>query len=226
VRRTDAFWTRESNEYTTRNLEASREVSSAAICDILKLGGAEFKTALQIGSAGGDELAAVVERFGCTGTGIEPGAEAIAIARQRYPDLHFHQGFAQDLPFDDSSFDLVIATGVLYWVDRQHIYHAIGETLRVASKYVVVAEFAPVAPYSTPYRNAPTSETRTWKRPTRDAYLAMGHARLIAQATHFDDAGDWDRRTISLYAKVPLDEAYPLRVQPGPDGKTGPASAS
>jgi ubiquinone/menaquinone biosynthesis C-methylase UbiE len=39
--------------------------------------------------------------------GIDPDADAIAVARYRYPDINFIQGILEELPYADESFDVV-----------------------------------------------------------------------------------------------------------------------
>lgn len=82
---------------------------------------------LDIGCGGGDMLAAL--KPAC-GVGIDINAEAIADARVRFPDLHFHVLAAEDvaqLPEADAPFDYVILSGVL---PQLYDLHTVLEAIR------------------------------------------------------------------------------------------------
>jgi len=207
VSKRDPLWAEESDRYAERNLGKER---SRHLIDFLKRAGIRFSTVLQIGCSTGDQLAQVVEEFGCQATGIEPGKRAVEIAQSRWPHIHFQRGWAQDLPFEDNTFELVIFSGVIYWIPRSYVYHAIGESIRVSSRYILVGEFYPSVPYSTRYRDYPVNQARTFKISSLAAYLSLGLVRLLCQETIFNEEGDWERRSAYLYEKVGLDEAYPL----------------
>ncbi len=63
--------------------------------------------------------------------GVEPGALAIAAARQRAPHLRFQQSGAEQLPFDDSAFDVVAMVNALHHVPQPGMQLALGEMRRV-----------------------------------------------------------------------------------------------
>ena len=61
--------------------------------------------------------------------GIDPGPGMLAVAQELGPEVEWHQGVAESLPFPDASFDAVVSQfGLMFFVDRQA---AIGEMLRV-----------------------------------------------------------------------------------------------
>ena len=59
---------------------------------------------LEIGSGNGDLLAAAKPSFG---VGVDISTEAVNIASQKYPDLHFVAGYAEHLPLN-GAFDYII----------------------------------------------------------------------------------------------------------------------
>lgn len=63
---------------------------------------------LDVGCGPGYVSAAAAER-GARPTGLDFSNEMIAIAKRMFPKIEFRQGDAQNLPFDDDSFDRVIA---------------------------------------------------------------------------------------------------------------------
>mgnify|MGYP001172709561 CR=1 FL=1 len=72
-------------------------------------------------------------------TGIDPNTELLEIARTVLPDAEFLKGIAEDIPFPDESFDLVILIHVLHETDD--MFKALTEAKRVARKRVVVLEW-------------------------------------------------------------------------------------
>ena len=91
---------------------------------------------LEIGAAQG--LSVVVFRqLGYDCTGLEPCCEAIAASKSLFAgfgtDVELTQGYAEDLPFDDGSFDAVIADSVIEHVmDSEKVF---SEVYRVLKPY-------------------------------------------------------------------------------------------
>lgn len=69
--------------------------------------------------------------------GIEYANEAIALSKKLYPNLVIKQASIYDLPYKDSSFDLVICTEVLEHLDEPE--KAVREMLRVTKKYLILS---------------------------------------------------------------------------------------
>lgn len=51
--------------------------------------------------------------------GIDPEATGIAIAQERYPEIEFVQGVLEELPFEDSSFDVITCCDTLEHVEDE-----------------------------------------------------------------------------------------------------------
>jgi SAM-dependent methyltransferase len=88
-------------------LAAMRDVVVASLLSTTERGG----RVLDIGCSTGHLLAAVPPYY--MRVGLEANAEAIARARERHPDIEFVHGRAEELPFDDASFDAVLTTDML-----------------------------------------------------------------------------------------------------------------
>ncbi len=88
-------------------LAAMREVVVASLLATTERGG----RVLDIGCSTGHLLAAVPPDY--TRIGLEANAGAVALARERHPDIEFVHARAEALPFDDASFDAVLTTDVL-----------------------------------------------------------------------------------------------------------------
>ena len=110
-------------------------------------------TVLDVGCGNGVFLSEVLKQLLIpTGVGVEPGKKTVEQLRARWaerPDLNFEVGAAEQLPFLDNSFDLVIAWSVLHWIGREHYLQALGELVRVANKYLLVMDFCPSKNYRT-----------------------------------------------------------------------------
>jgi ubiquinone/menaquinone biosynthesis C-methylase UbiE len=88
-------------------------------------------TVLDVGCGPGVMVAELVER-GCTFRGVDPSADMISIARERFPEndrVSFITGDAARLEFPDNSFDAVLCMGVMDFVPNGQ--QAIGEMIRV-----------------------------------------------------------------------------------------------
>lgn len=73
----------------------------------------------------------VLSRVGPSGrvAGVDPNPGMIAVAKEIVPDVEWHQGKAESLPFPDESFDAVVSQfGLMFFTDRAQ---AIQEILRV-----------------------------------------------------------------------------------------------
>ena len=53
-------------------------------------------------------VSAAAKQVGAVPTGIDFSEKMVAIAKRMFPEIRFRQGDAQDLPFEDGSFDLVL----------------------------------------------------------------------------------------------------------------------
>ncbi len=73
--------------------------------------------------------------------GLDPSKGMLEVAKKRFPEINFYQGFAQDLPFENESFDcLSISFGIRNVVE---IDKAIDEFYRVLKKdgILLILEF-------------------------------------------------------------------------------------
>ncbi len=78
-------------------------------------------------------LAARLAGEGFAMTGIDPSAGMLAVMRRRAPDVVAVEGSATELPFEDSSFDLVMSVAVMHHVASPgDVRRALGEMVRVS----------------------------------------------------------------------------------------------
>ena len=75
--------------------------------------------------------------------GIDPSNSAITYGKELYPHVHFDRGTADQLPYPNKQFDLVIVGFVFYVVDRELLLASISEIDRVLSDkgFLIIVDF-------------------------------------------------------------------------------------
>jgi ubiquinone/menaquinone biosynthesis C-methylase UbiE len=93
-------------------------------------------TLLSIGCGTGTSLIPILEK-GVAVTGLDPSTHMLDIARERLgPRADLHQGYAEDLPFDDNAFNFSCLITALEFVDDPHT--ALAEACRVTKDRLFV----------------------------------------------------------------------------------------
>ncbi len=71
-------------------------------------------------------------------TGIDPSAQMLSAAMEKSSDVHWISGTAEDLPFNDHSFDGAITTlTVHHWKDREQGLREVSRVLKHGSRFVI-----------------------------------------------------------------------------------------
>ena len=93
----------------------------------------------------GAMTSALCER-GCNVTGLDFSAAMLAHAKHRAPKAQFRQGDAQDLPFDDASFDVVMSNcGIMHLPDQPRALAEARRVLRPSGTFAMTAWYGPDA---------------------------------------------------------------------------------
>ena len=101
-----------------------------------------FKNILEIGCSCGPNLANIKDRFPRVKVaGIDANPDVIKRAKDYIPDGDFVAGTFFHLPWEDNSFDIVLADAVLMYADKDDIYPALLEMNRIARRGVVLVEW-------------------------------------------------------------------------------------
>lgn len=137
------IWTEESDNYTSRGMESEKgkiydssdriEFANTAFENITKFVRHPNKI-LDIGCAFGASIYALKDKFPeAYFYGIDPGLKSIEMAKNKLPEQRFTflNGFSDNLPFEDESFDVVIFAMVLQWIPRKKLIRTIAEANRV-----------------------------------------------------------------------------------------------
>ena len=149
-----------------------------------------------------------LEALRCVGT--EPSPEVVFVMSGEFPELEFHDSSSESLPFPTGDFDLVLLRSVLHWIDRNYLLQTLGEAIRVASRYLVISDFAPHRSYAAIYHHAPAY--RTYKMDYRRLVEASGFMRCVA-SFNSNEGDEWRVVRTSLFEKTPLDKAFPVREE-------------
>ena len=90
---------------------------------------------LQVGCSTGNDLREFPENFDVHG--IDLNDDALKKAQLKLGSFKFKKGSIIELPYDDSSFDLVFTHKILNFIDDKDMPNAVSELFRVSRKYIV-----------------------------------------------------------------------------------------
>lgn len=151
---------------------------------------------LEIGCSSGDRLLWLGENLGLKCVGIEPSDQAVKVARDR--GIEAYQGTAESLPFEDSSFDLVIFGFCLYLCDRADLFRIAQEADRVLKNpgWLAILDFFSSTPFARPYHHL--EGISTYKMDYRTLfdwnpnYICVTHkVRHHVDNSYTDDHQEW-----------------------------------
>jgi len=174
------------------------------------------KRALDVGCGEG-RFCRMLAAQNVAAVGIDPIDELIEQARQRHPHGEYRTGFAEDLPFSDGSFDLVVS--YLTLIDIDFLDKAIGEMVRVLKPKgrLLVANLSSFS----------TSSAMAGKRYCRDTgeQLRPLGLYLREEKLWFEWKGlrvqNW-HRPLSTYMRAFLSEGLTLTYFDEPSPSSGP----
>ena len=122
---------RDFRENQKDKMLGSREVRARRYHNVFNLiRGLKFGEALDIGCADG-EFTGRLGKVAYAVSGIDVSPVAIEQAKEALPGFDFRVGNATELPFPDSSFNLVSCLDVLYYLDEAGRKKAVDEVCRV-----------------------------------------------------------------------------------------------
>ncbi len=159
-RELDEWRGRFGDEYTDRNVVDWR-ARSPLFREMLR--GLRLRRILEVGCNRGHNLLSLTRLVGqeVKVVGVEPNSHARALARALNPGADVLAGQVYDLPFKDSTFDLVLTWGVLIHVPLAKLATALDEAWRVAARYILAVEYFAEAETTIQYRG---HSDLLWKR--------------------------------------------------------------
>lgn len=115
--------------------------SMTQVCEPL-LDAAEVRAGdrvLDVATGPGWTAAAAAAR-GAEVTGVDISAAMLDEARRRHPDIRFEMGAAEDLPFEDGSFDVVVsAFGMPHFADHEAVFRECHRVLADSGRLAVAS---------------------------------------------------------------------------------------
>jgi len=111
------------------------------------------KKVLEIGCSNGHNLSLIKEAFNAECWGIDPSSKAIEDGKKQFPGISLAFGTADDLFFEDNSFDTIIFGFCLYLCDRKDLFKIAYEADRCLMNEgtVIIKDFFPTFPYKNKY---------------------------------------------------------------------------
>lgn len=147
MKQKDIFLESEGDAWLSRNERAlvSRQLpkSDPLLLEITNLDPPpeEGMKLLEIGCGDASRLSWLQENCGISCYGLDPSSRAVEVATQRGVDAR--QGTADQLPFDDQMFDLVVFGFCLYLCDREDLFRIACEADRVLADpgWLIILDF-------------------------------------------------------------------------------------
>ena len=172
--------------------------SDLLLMDILDIAPrlAEGTRILEIGCGDGGRLSWLRENRGFKCCGVDPSAQAVAVARGRGIDAQ--QGTAEQLPYPKGEFDLVVFGFCLYLCDREDLFRIACEADRVLKSpgWLLILDFYSPTPTRREYHHH--SGLFSYKMDYRalftwhPSYAEVSHrVRHHAEDCHTDDRSEW-----------------------------------
>jgi ubiquinone/menaquinone biosynthesis C-methylase UbiE len=139
--------------FRRNNKTLETQTSDDRIANILQSIELAPKKVLEIGCCDGQRLDLIRMRLQADCHGIDPSSEAIATGKERFPEISLQVGTADNLPFSDGEFDLVIFGFCLYLCDRNELFKIALEADRCLQdkSSLVIHDFYPPFPYRNKY---------------------------------------------------------------------------
>lgn len=151
----DVFKTTEADGWFNRNKTAydSEENKKNLIIKILNDIELTPGRMLEIGCSNGFRLNQIREAFNCECFGIDPSVKAIQDGMEKFPSIDLSVGTADELKFEDNSFDTILFGFCLYLCDRKDLFKIACEADRCLRNEgtLILLDFHPPFPYRNQY---------------------------------------------------------------------------
>jgi len=168
---------------------------------------------LEVGCSNGKRLHILQKLFNSNGVGIDPSIEAINDGKERFPDLSLSTGTADDLTFEDNTFDTIILGFFLLMCDRDELFKIAMEVDRCLKDggILIIQDFYPPFPYKNTYGHLEGlysykmdyANMFTWN----PAYMEM--AKELSSHSELDFKKYPDERVVITVLHKNTDKAYP-----------------
>ena len=194
----DVFLAAEGDAWLQRNASAleKRDWQQDAVCRKIATLTDRKLNILEIGCGEGSRLQYLANTHGHAVSGLDPSAAAVAKACER--GVTAVQGTAEQLPFADRSFDVVIFGFCLYLCDDTHLFSIAREGDRVLSDqgWLLILDFDVPAPLYKPYHHRAGIQSRKMDYKTlflwHPAYTLASYDKFHHETGRWTDSvDDW-----------------------------------
>ena len=191
----DAWFSRNQQNVARRKLPEDDPLLRELI-DLLPKGAGGVLKVLEVGCGDGTRLAWMKENLSADCYGIDPSAQAVAAARSK--GINAQQGTADELPFNNKSFDVVIFGFCLYLCDREDLFRIASEADRVlrSSGWMMLLDFFSSVPRAKKYHHR--LGVQSYKMDYRKLFIwhpdyeCITHkVRHHAEVNYTDDTDEW-----------------------------------
>lgn len=176
----------------------------------------QIRQILEVGCANGYNLMYMNKKYGISGYGIDPSQKAVeygnAFAENERIPVALKQGFADALPYENESFDMVYLGFCVYQFDRNALFKAMSEADRVLS----TGGFCVITDFDTPTRyirdNIHSSNIPTYKTDCSVFFLPYGYTlvekRMYTHASKGFVPNIQERLSTQILYKEPSQNIY------------------
>ncbi len=213
-------------KYVAGFTEAADQAMEGMIATVSPKGG---QAVLDLCCGHGAMTSALCAR-GCNVTGLDFSSAMLEHAARRAPEAQFREGDAQDLPFDDASFDVILSNcGIMHLPDQPRALAEARRVLRPEGTFAITVWFGPdVSPsfriafdamkaHADPSVGAPP-QPDFFQFARRDvAEEMLGEADLRVKAHDTIDCAwhlDTPEQLFDIYSKATVRMAMLLSAQP------------
>jgi SAM-dependent methyltransferase len=92
---------------------------------------------LDVGCGPGSVLQQLARHFDVEGVGIDASPNMIEVARREAPEIEFHVGRAEEMPFGEATFEAAVSRMVVHHVDRPRAFAEMRRVLRSGGRVVI-----------------------------------------------------------------------------------------
>ncbi|KAM9801887.1 putative methyltransferase isoform 2-T2 [Syngnathus typhle] len=117
--------------YWKYRVSPSDQLIQHVITFVEKQKGGPLLLAVDVGCGSGQGTVLLAKHFASVvGTDVSPAQLEVALQRAREPNVTYRQCVAEELPFADSSVDLITAMSAFHWFDRRRFLHEAHRVLK------------------------------------------------------------------------------------------------
>ena len=142
----------------------------------------QVQTVLDVGCGEGNVTRFIGDKLEASVVGIEPSkkvSDELNRKWQAFDNLRFTFGSVWSLPFESGEFDLVVAKGILPWVEPKFLVDSLAELARVSSELILLWDKYASEDYKTPYSHS--EGAFTYRRDVLPFFMLTGDWKVLEE---------------------------------------------